>query len=166
MDALLSVNLWTVIGSAMAGFAGAITPILVARYNARQEAEKAKAAIRTEAMRAHQDAAKLSSIAKAETLKVAEEAKSQARKDALDEWQKLYGAQQQRGDRLEADMLRVRSQNADQQQQLNALKDQHELCERGRAEDKAAADRVHAELNNKIEALKGTVSKIANGGTS
>lgn len=75
------------------------------------------------------------------------------RKDAIEEVWKIAAERKQDVADLRESLSAVKVQNSNQQEQLNKLKDQHADCEER-----------HAALEQKVESLTGTVTKIANGG--
>lgn len=124
---LSNSQVWTVILSGLAALCASLAPIVIARMQAAQAAKVAAAEVERAA---HAASATL---------------KATARKDAVAEWQALYGEREKQVAHLEL-------QNADQQKQLDALKKQHDDCEQR-----------HSILERKVESLTGTVTKIANG---
>lgn len=86
-----------------------------------------------------------------------------ARKDALEEWQKLYGEKDE-------EVAELKEQNRGQQHQLDTLRSRvddcetkHDDCEKGRDADRQAAVAEHTRLQSEIDTLKGKVTGMANG---
>jgi hypothetical protein len=93
VGAISNSQLWTVAFSGIAALLGALAPIIIARYQTRQAAESAKKEIEVAAIKAR------------------EEAKQQARKDAVAEWQTLYGERQREVVELKSTVGSMQLQN-------------------------------------------------------
>lgn len=104
VNALTNGQVWTVTLSALAGLAGALAPIMIAKI----DAGKAAAAAKCEVEKAAQNASVV--------------LKANVRKDAVEEWTNLYSER-------EKQVVALQAQNADQQKQLDLLKYQHRDCE-------------------------------------
>jgi chromosome segregation ATPase len=141
VGAISNSQLWTVAFSGIAGLLAALGPIVIARYQTRQAAESAKKEIEVAAIKAR------------------EEAKQQARKDAVAEWQTLYGERQREVVELKSTVGSLQIQNTDQQRQLNELTFKHEDCE----DKRKVLEAKHNALCGKVSDIEGTVTVISNG---
>lgn len=99
-----------VIAGAMSGFVGAVAPIIIARFSARDQAKRVER--------------KLEATADVTRRKI----RRQTRRDAIGEWEKLYGVKTKEVEVLRVEMSRLASQNTEQQTQIDAINESHDSC--------------------------------------
>lgn len=112
----LNDRMLAVIAGAVSGFVGAIAPIIIARFQARDAARQVKT--------------KLEATADVTRRKI----RRQTRRDAINEWQKLYGVKTQEVESLRVEVSSLAAQNLGQQKQIDAINESHDSC-KSRCED-------------------------------